>query len=220
MRQPGVPHAIGAYAIPPHAPPEVAEAKTEFEPIATRWADMKGELQHAEEALAAAKATDLQAIVKAAEQGREVKDAQANQRKAELLITDLRFRLKGLDVAVDQAGNRLAEAIAKHRAEWLPLLAEAETDAATRFDEAVAAARAALDELRPARGAVDWLHRFDSDRARVGQCTPFTGGRLRVKSHDHLLKGEFDPALLLDVASKVTTEEPRSTVSIKVPAHA
>jgi hypothetical protein len=220
VRQPGVPFAIGTYVIPPHAPPAVAEAKTEFDAIATRWADMKGELQDAEEALQVAKAADLQAIVDMAKQGKSVKDAQARQRQAEALITDLRFRLKGLDVAVDQAGDRLAEAIAKHRGERLPLLNAAETDAAARFDEAMAAARAALDELRPARGAVDWLHWFDPGLARSGRNAQFAGGRLRVQNRGGVLKGEYDPAMLLDLAAKATTVELKPTATIHVPAHA
>jgi hypothetical protein len=220
MRQPGVPYAIAAYTIPPHAPPEVTEAKAEFDAIATRWADTKGELQDAQEALAAAKEADLQAIVDMAKQGKSVKEAQARQRKAEDLIADLRVTLKGLDRAVDEAGDRLAEAIAKHRREWLPRLAKAEADAAERFDQAVIEARAALDELRPARGAVDWLNRFDVDLARSGRNPQFAGRRLRVRSNTGALRGEHDPTALLDLAAKVTAEEedtPRPTVTIHVP---
>jgi hypothetical protein len=76
MRHVGVPQAITAYAIPPHAPPAVAEAKDEFDSIAARWAGVKGELQDAKEALAEAKTADLQAIVDAAEEGKDVKDPQ------------------------------------------------------------------------------------------------------------------------------------------------
>jgi hypothetical protein len=132
MRHVGVPQAITTYAVPPHAPPAVAEAKSGFDRIADRWAGVKGELQDAKEALAKAKTADLQAIVDAAEKGEDVKDPQANQRKADALIDDLRVRLKGLNRAVDEAGDRLAEAIAEHRDQWLPLVNVAATDAATR----------------------------------------------------------------------------------------
>jgi hypothetical protein len=228
MKHVGVPQAITAYAIPPHAPPEVAEAKDEFDAIAKRWAGVKGELQDAKEALTAAKTADLQAIVDAAEEGKDVKDAQANQRKVEALIADLEVRLKGLDMAVHEAGDRLAQSIADHCKQWLPRLADAEADAAVRFDQAMAEARAALDELRPARGAVDWLNRFDPDLAYVGQVPQFTGGRLRVKSRGGVLKGEFNPTELLDLAARVTNTEdtpttptmPGQAVVKKVAAHA
>jgi hypothetical protein len=127
-----------------------------------------------------------------------------------------------LNRAVDEAGDRLAEAIAEHREQWLPLVDVAATDAATRFDRAISEAREVLDELRSARGAVDWLGRFDVDLARGGQFPQFTGGRLRVKSRGGVLKGEFDPTELLDLAAKVTTvkDTPAGwTVSMKVPAH-
>jgi hypothetical protein len=219
MRQPGTPQAIATFAIPPHAPPAVAEAKVKFDDIAARWANTKGELGDAVEALEAAKQADLRAIVNSARQGKDVKDPQANQRKAEALIADLRFLLKGLDQAVDKAGNRLAQAITTHRKQWLPRLADAETDAAERFDQAVIEARAALDELRPARGAVKWLNSFDPDLARMGQGTQFSGGRLRVRSNAGPLRGDHDPTALIDLAAKVTSEEdvPRPTVSIPVP---
>jgi len=221
MRQPGVSQAITAYAIPPHAPPEVAEAKSKFDAIATSWADTKGELQDAVEALPAAKEADLRAIVTMAEQGKSVRDAQVHRRKAEVLITDLRVRLKGLDRATDEAGNRLAEAISQHRDQWLPRLAEAEADATVRFDEAITQARSALADLRPARGAVEWLQGFDAAQAQAGECAQFAGGRLRVQSRGGVLKGVFDPTLLLDLAARVTAEEETQTVTVKgkVPAH-
>lgn len=99
MRYPGHPQAVGTFTIPPHAPPEVTEAKRQFDSIAARWANVKGELQDAVDALAAAKQADLDHIVRMAEQDKDVADPQAKQRKVEATITDLRLRLKGLDVS-------------------------------------------------------------------------------------------------------------------------
>jgi hypothetical protein len=210
MRYPGVPTAVAAFAIPPHPPEAVAKVKRDFDGVAGRWAAVKGELQDAEEALKEAKAFDLRALVNAAEQGREVKDPQAKTRKAEAEIADLKARLRGLNVAVDEAGNRLAQAIARHRHEWLPRLAEAEVEAAARFDEAVAAAVAALDQLRPARGAVAWLTAFNVEQAQRGEAAQFAGGHLEVKSTG-LLRGTFEPGLLLATATKVTRKEEVTT---------
>ena len=55
MRMPGVPFAVATYPIPPFAPEPVAEAKAEFDRIAAQWADAKGLLEDAREALAEAK---------------------------------------------------------------------------------------------------------------------------------------------------------------------
>jgi hypothetical protein len=72
MKHVGVPQAITAYAIPPHAPPAVAEAKSGFDRIAERWASVKGELADAVQALETAKQADLEHIVKMAELGKDV----------------------------------------------------------------------------------------------------------------------------------------------------
>lgn len=219
MRQAGVPYAIATYPIPPHPPAPVQEAKDEFDTIATRWANTKGKLDDAKEALEAAKAADLRAVVEAATDGKDVKNPQVNAYAAEALIADLRVQVRGLDVAVDEAGNRLAEAIATHRDEWLPLLADAEDDATARFDRAIAEAQAALTDLRPARGAVTWLNGFDVALAPTGRQTPFAGGRLRVKSTG-TLRGTYDPSLLLEAAAKVTTDTTPELVYEKVTTHA
>lgn len=102
------------------------------------------------------------------------------------------------------------------------MLDVAEGDAAERFDRAITEARAAIDDLRPARSAVGWLTAFDANLARTGQNPQFAGGRLRVKSRSGLLRGEFDPTDLLNLAAKVTTveDEPRQTVTIPGPKEA
>ena len=213
MRMAGVPYAVATYPIPPLAPAPVAEAKAEFDSIAARFADTKGELQDAKDALAEAKAADIRAVVNAAEKGEEVTDPQANARDVEARIADLEVQLHGLDIATDEAGNRLAQAIATHRDKWLQRLADAEAYAAARFDQAVAEAQAALTDLRPTRGAVSWLDMFDTGLAQGGQYPPFAGGRLRVKSRIGTVRGEFDPTALLEAAAKVTEAPARAKVA-------
>ena len=66
MRMPGVPQAVTTYPVPPFAPEAVVDAKNDFDAIAARWADAKGQLQDARDALADAKAADLRAVVDAA----------------------------------------------------------------------------------------------------------------------------------------------------------
>ncbi len=113
---------------------------------------------------------------------------------------------------MDEAGNRLAEAITEHREEWLTRLAEGEVVAAATFNLAIAEAQAALADLRPARGAVGWLNRFDTGLAMGGQYAPFSGGRLRVRARIGTARGDFDPTALLDAAAKVTEEAPAPPV--------
>ena len=85
-------------------------------------------------------------------------------------------------------------------------LLQPELKAAGAFDEAVAAALAALDQLKPARGAVAWLNDFDATLAQQGESAQFAGGRLEVVSTG-LLRGRFDPSLLLKAAATVTREK-------------
>jgi hypothetical protein len=49
---------LARFEVPPHAPPAVAEAKAEFDAVATRWAALKGDLRDAKDALAQAKQDD------------------------------------------------------------------------------------------------------------------------------------------------------------------
>ena len=130
--------AVGAFAIPPH-PPQSYGGEDPVRRGSGRAGHVMGDLHDAQDALSAAKQGDLRAIARRREQGTAVEDAQAKRRKVEAKIEDLRVRLKGLNIAVDEVGDRLAQAIAAHRDQWLPLLADAEADAAERFDRAVAA---------------------------------------------------------------------------------
>lgn len=86
MRMTGLPFPITSYVIPPAAPEAVAEAWHEFHRIGGLCEDTKDDLSDAKEQLVAAKAADVQAIVKATNEGGEVKDPQQNERKA--LATD------------------------------------------------------------------------------------------------------------------------------------
>ena len=66
-------------------------------------------------------------------------------------------------VALDEAGNALAIAIAEHRDEWLAILAEL-LPPGGRLLGALKDARDALAALAPARGAVVWLQTFAPPR--------------------------------------------------------
>ena len=149
MRQTGVPYPITSYVIPPSAPEPVADAWRELYRIGALCEDCKDDLSDARDALVAAKAADVQAIVKATNESGEVKDPQTNERKALAQIERLQTQLRGLQQAADGAGNALAEAIDRHRAEWAESLDETRDAAAARYDAAIADARAALAELIP-----------------------------------------------------------------------
>lgn len=149
----------------------------------------------------------MQVIVRAAEQGTEPQDAQEHQARAEAEIARLQTLLKGQQEAVDQAGNRLAEAIAEHQHEWVEELAEAEAAAAFAYDAGIAEARTALAQLIPAHAGTNRVRNFDANDAKTGRYTEFSGGRVRVSGHGRgipELRRDHDPRSLLALAATVT----------------
>ncbi len=218
MRMTGVPFPITSYVIPPSAPEPVAEAWRELHRVGSLVEDTKDDLADAKQQVEAAKAADVQAIVKRTSAGTEVKDPQANERKALAEVSRLSALLRGYQQACDEAGNALASQIDQHREEWQEALAEAREAAAARYDAAIADARAALTELIPAQSGIGWVEGFDLGQARTGQYTPFPGGRLRVNGRGHgisELRQRYDPRDLLTIAALATEEpKPREVVSV------
>jgi hypothetical protein len=172
MRQIGIPFPITSYVIPPSAPEAVAEASRELHRIGNLCEETNDDLSDAKQQLVTAKAADVQAIVKATNDGTEVKDPQANERKALAEISRLTSLLRGYQQAADEAGNALAQQIDKHRDEWQESLDETRETAAARYDAAIAEARAALAELIPAQGGVVWVEAFDLGLAPLRPVLP------------------------------------------------
>ncbi len=95
MRMAGVPYAVATYEIPPHPPAPVAEAKVQYDTIATRWADTREALQDAKEALAEAKAADIRAVVEAATGGKDVDDPRCEPVRWRRTLPTSRYRFAG-----------------------------------------------------------------------------------------------------------------------------
>ena len=105
MRMTGVSTPFTSYTIPPSAPDPVADAWRELNRIGILYEDASDDLKDAEQALVAAQAADVQAIVDATNAGEEAKDPQANERKAQAEIERLTTVKRGLREAADQAGG-------------------------------------------------------------------------------------------------------------------
>ncbi len=136
-------------------------------------------------------------------------------------LSELEARRHALAVAVDEAGNALAAAIDADRAEWLDRLAPLEATAADRYAAAIEEAVEAFTALQAARGAAQWLERFDLDHAIVGQVLQFAGGRIRLKSRKGLnLNEDLDPAALLRLAGEASRRPEPEPVSVATGAEA
>ena len=90
MKYPGSTQAIAAFAIPPHPPQTVAEAKTQFDAVADKLGTVMGELHDAQDALAAAEQADLRHHREHGQTSPTAWPSPAKQRRAEALIEDLR----------------------------------------------------------------------------------------------------------------------------------
>lgn len=206
MRGTGV-GVITAFNVPQGAPAPVTEAMEEFNRIGDHYGRLAGELEDAEAALEAARAEDVEAAAAAYAEGRTVEDATARERTAQGKVAALRTALKGAEVAADRAGDALLTPISEAREAWLAEAERAEEEAASRYDEAVAEARAALDALGKARSAVTWLRGFDANVARAGEYVSYLGKSEPIFAES--LRGhKEDVRALLALAAEATAPEP------------
>jgi hypothetical protein len=205
MRSPGSLVPVYSFRVPANAPPPVAAADAEMRRIGKMFEESRSALKAARgPELDTAVRADVRAVVEAAEEGKSPKDPQANERRARAKIGELETIHRGHVVAIDEAGNRLVDAIAEHRGEWRDKLRERGQGAEERFVSAIAESREAFAELASTRGGIEWLDRFDPGGQKHRGAGEFTGGRLRViEMAPGPLRGEHDPADLLALAARV-----------------
>jgi hypothetical protein len=195
---------LAAFSTPPHAPTAVAEARAKFDAIGDKWGRTRGELEDAQNEARGAKLEDAQEVADRVAAGKKLTESEIGkrEREAHIKITSLERQLAGISIALDKAGNDFAIAIDANRDEWLVVLEPVTSDAEARYAAALEAAQAALADLKPARGALNWLRDFSAEDARVGRQTQFSGGRLTVR-RDRLgpLHGEHNPDDVLKLAA-------------------
>jgi hypothetical protein len=153
---------IAAFRLPPGAPEAVAEAQERFEYVANRYAEHMGRIEDAQAAV------DAREAVQAALEGGDLSDVNAYEREARAKLDALRRALPALEQAADQAGNAMLGPIAEAAESWVTELDSEAAEDAARYEEALAEAGAALDELGRARSAALWLRDFDQGMAATG----------------------------------------------------
>jgi hypothetical protein len=196
----------------------VAEALAAFDALGERWGQTKGDLDDARGAIKEAEAEDIKAGADVYAAGKTPRDLSKREDAARAKVETLESQLAALSVAVDQAGDALAQAIAEHRDEWAETQAEVEEEAAFSFARKMEEAQAALSELRAARGGIEYLRNFDVKEAIVGRQPQFSGGKIIVEAEGFgPLRGEHRPEDLLTLAAKaaepVAEPEPRPLAS-------
>jgi hypothetical protein len=185
MRFRGTP-PVTQFAIAPHAPAEVAEAYANFERVASEFEVAQSTLED----LRVRSKTEVANAHKASAEARVNGTAPPKQGPAEIQakfdkeVARAEAEVQVLWDATDEVGNTLAHAIAANKDEWLAALDAAEVAATERLRAAIAVARAAVNDLAPARAAPKWLREFSADHARVGTQAQFaTGNALLVDYH-------------------------------------
>jgi hypothetical protein len=196
---------IAAFELPPYQPAAVAELKANFDDLGTKYANLVGEIQDAEQEAVDATAQDLREAADAYAAGKEPGDPNKRQREAHAKTDALKQQLIPLSVAVHEVGNALAAAVGSNCNEWISELEQADVALCDRFETAIAEALDVLAELKPVRGATGWLRDFDAGEATIAKQGSYHGGHLRVRSKGHgPVRGEYDPADLIELAGKIT----------------
>jgi hypothetical protein len=167
---------IARFPLPVNVPESVAPYQERFEILATQWARTKGEIDDAEQELKQAAADDIKRAAAAFGEGKEPDPSTNAEPEAKAKLEGLRERLAALSIAVDDAGNALADAIGAAKDEWVASFAPAVEGGTERYRAALASALEALEELGRATAGRVWLEEFDVGLAHVGDVRQFHGG--------------------------------------------
>jgi hypothetical protein len=169
------------FNVPPAQPKRTAKALETFARVGDDHAGLQLELRLLRDSKPAKIAEARQQAAEAALAGKPAKSDEA-QVAAEIdaALASGAAKLDALSLAVDQAGNTLAESIIADRGEWLDALDELETVARVRALRAFVELREAVRELGPAQAGEAWLRSFDLGLALTGSQSQFAGGRCDV----------------------------------------
>lgn len=167
-------YVVQQFQVPEVAPKPVLEANKKFQELSAELLAVTGEWDGA----IRTREEDIADLNKAAAAARVNGTAPPDDTvySVDANIARLKAEREVLIGAVDIAGNQLAEACGKHRAEWLEKLDKIDADATERLRAALAEVRAALAELHVARTAPQWVRDFNVQQARSGGETPWHGG--------------------------------------------
>jgi hypothetical protein len=162
------------------------------------------------------RSSNIKAAAAAIAAGEKPVDTSKAESDAEERIVKLKRRDAELTIAVDLAGNELADAIGDAAGAWaVALEQDAEADRAS-LAAAVADALAALDRFGKASSAADWLRRFHVGEAKLGLVRPWHG-KSRMFEVDGQGLGRLDVTIALRLIAKFA-EPPAEPEPLTAPA--
>ena len=103
-------------------------------------------------------------------------DPQQHEKVAQAEVDRLGTLLPGYRQAADDAGNKLADAIAAHREEWAAALEKTAGELADAYDVALAEARLAVAAFVPAQAGLNWVGNFHAGKAKSGRYSSSAAG--------------------------------------------
>lgn len=208
-------HPIAAFTIPPHPPEPVAVAYARFDRVANEWGATQGAIDDARAAAKAAKAAATRAVADAVKAGKpSTVDPAEVEREHAATLRALEEKLAALTIAVDETGNALCSTIGGNRQPWIEALDAVAQEAAIRYRQALQDARAALLDLAPARGAVDWITNFEPGPATIGRQAQWAGGRMYCDTTSVRRETDAQPLQLLDVLGRIADERAPLTTTV------
>jgi hypothetical protein len=216
MRLPGVRVPITNFTIPPLAPDAVAQAQANFDRVCDQLGEAQGELADALDAINVSAKDAIQADAAALVAGAKPKAGVVRQER-ETAIAKIEQKIRTLELAAHIAGDELADTIGASRGEWVPLLDQAEAEAAEGYLAAIKAAQEAAATLGKARRAAEWVANFNAGQAKIGGQFQFSAGTLWVRGTDYgQLRGEHMVNDVLKLCEKAADQPESKLVTSRV----
>jgi len=193
---------------PPYLEAEsVAPVRAEFDRIALERAACKGEFRDALDAKKAAPKAEARLAADAILAAKEPPEPSL-ERLAHENVVRLERRLEALTVALDDAGDRLADELGATKEQTLAAYVSVEAEAQARFRAALAEATEALTEIGMIASSRAWWDEFTAHDAKVGLVRAFHGSPLIPRYRPMMHAGVPADAVALLKAAASTLEPP------------
>lgn len=158
------------FTVPDDCPPSVAKADRRYRDLVDQLAKHREEHREATEAIEKGHQLDVKAMATAMRgEGEQPSDEGEHERAAREKAESVARQLEAAEVAVDEAGDAVVEAIDAAKASWLDDLRSETAAAEGVYAEAIAQARQAIENLGSKRHVVQWLAEFRPHMFQLGK---------------------------------------------------
>jgi len=146
-----------AIPIPSNSPTKVKAAQERFRAVAEKFSKAQSIIDRAEARLAQARAEDTARVAQQLLEGQEPTNLREAEEAIEAEVGEAQRMADALKLALDQAGDQLAEAITAEQDKWKAKCEADAEKALARYHDALATMQAALDTYDEAMSVAAWL---------------------------------------------------------------